>query len=122
MSNNKSMNCVFPLFVIGVFIGMSFYSLIQLLPKNPPYFKIIAYALDLYLCFVITRYVAFEPNFFTSFLLGLLLSQMFLILTKFNHYTFPFITHDTNITRLPYSDPQTQVGCRLRYKKSPSFR
>lgn len=81
----------FWLFLFGIFIGIILYNLVQLFPKYNRYLVCFLYTLDIYILFVFAKCLQFNTLFFTSFIIGGIVSQLFLIITRYTLETKPFI-------------------------------
>ena len=101
------MNSLFCIFLTGGLFGFILYKCISLVSKKM-YLKYFLYIFDIYVCFFIASYMT-NVYCFTSFILGALLSQLFLILAH-DYTKYSFIEIQNYQTRLPYSGPAQQVG------------
>ncbi len=94
----------FWIFLFGILVGIILYNFVQIAPKKSV-IRCIMYTLDVYICFQLASYVASTPNLFTSFLTGVIASQLFLIVTHDYSGKHPFMEIKNCKTRLPCSDP-----------------
>ncbi len=77
------------MFLFGTLIGIILYKIVQAFPKK---YHWIIYILDLYTCFTLASYLRSNMELYTSFILGILLSQLFFIITNYAYH--PFIKID----------------------------
>lgn len=95
----------FWLFLFGICVGIILYNFVQIVPKKS-FMRCIMYTLDIYICFQLAKYTSSSPILFTSFLIGVVSSQLFLIVTHdYTDTKHPFIEIKNCKTRLPCSDP-----------------
>lgn len=81
----------FWLFLFGIFIGIILYNLVQIFPKYNKYLVCFLYTLDVYILFSFGKCLQFNNLLFTSFIIGGIVSQLFLIITRYTYQTKPFI-------------------------------
>lgn len=81
----------FWLFLFGIFIGIILYHLVQLFPKRDRYLVCLLYTIDVYILFFFGKCLQFNSILFTSFIMGGIVSQLFLIISKYNYTDKPFI-------------------------------
>lgn len=93
----------FWLFLFGILVGIILYNFVQIVPKKS-FMRCIMYTLDVYICFQLASYTTSSPILFTSFLIGVISSQLFIIVTH-DYAKHPFIEIKNCKTRLPCSDP-----------------